>query len=207
MRIVVVGGNDGTGACTVRQALARGDEVVSISRRGWGMPVDGLTDVKLDATHSADLDEVLRGADAVVITVGSPGFDRSRLRTRVTASVVAAMRRVGLRRVVVHSSLGVGDSLRLMKEPVRTIAKVALGVALTDHETQEGLVAHAGLDWASVRPGGLNDDPRADDVRLVPTAEAAVGAPTGRITREDVAAGILQVLDERLQGTFVFVPR
>ena len=67
MRIVVFGGNDGTGACVVRQALARGDEVVSISRRGWGMPVDGLTDVKLDATRSADLDEVLRGADAVVI--------------------------------------------------------------------------------------------------------------------------------------------
>ena len=193
MRIVVFGGNDGTGACVVRQALARGDEVVSISRRGWGMPVDGLTDVKLDATRSADLDEVLRGADAVVITVGSPGFDRSRLRTRVTASVVAAMRRVGLRRVVVHSSLGVGDSLRLMTEPVRTIAKVALGVALTDHETQEGLVAHAGLDWASVR--------------LVPTAEAEVGAPTGRITREDVAAGILQAIDEGLTGTFVFVPR
>ncbi len=207
MRIVVFGGNDGTGDCVVRQALARGDEVVSISRRGWGMPVDGLTDVKLDATRSADLDEVLRGADAVVIAVGSPGFDRNRLRTRVTASVVAAMRPVGLRRVVVHSSLGVGDSLRLMKEPVRTIAKVALGVALADHETQEGLVAHAGLDWASVRPGGLRDDPRADDVRLVPTAEAEVGAPTGRITREDVAAGILQAIDEGLTGTFVFVPR
>ena len=114
--------------CGPDSTVARGDEVVSISRRGWGMPVDGLTDVKLDATRSADLDEVLRGADAVVIAVGSPGFDRNRLRTRVTASVVAAMRRVGLRRVVVHSSLGVGDSLRLMKEPVRTIAKVALGV-------------------------------------------------------------------------------
>ena len=102
------------------------------------------------------------------------------------------------------------DTARLDRLPwsrFHTLVVVALGVALTDHETQEGLVAHAGLDWASVRPGGLSDDPRADDVRLVPTAEAEVGAPTGRITREDVAAGILQAIDEGLTGTFVFVPR
>lgn len=207
MRIVVVGGNGGTGASVVRQALARGDEVVSISRGGWGVAHEGLTDVKRDATASDQLDAVLAGADAVVIAVGSPGFDRNRVRTRVTASVVASMRRVGVRRVVVHSSLGVGDSLRLMREPVRTLAKVALGVALADHATQEGLVAGSRLDWASVRPGGLTDEALAGDVRLVPTSEAEVGAPTGRISREDVAAGILQVIDDGLAGTFVFVRR
>ena len=207
MRIVVVGGNGGTGAHVVRQALARGDEVVSVSRGGWTDAPDGLSDVRLDATSSDELDAVLTGADAVVVAVGSPGFDRDRLRTRVTAAVVAAMRRVGVRRIVVHSSLGVGDSLRLMKEPVRTLARVALGIALADHRTQEDLVEHAQLDWASVRPGGLSDEPAAGDVRLVSTAEAEVGAPTGRISRADVAAGILQVIDEGLTGTFVFVPR
>lgn len=207
MRIVVVGGNGGTGACVVRHALGRGDEVVSVSRRGWDDPPAGLVDLRLDASASEQLDGALAGADAVVLAVGAPGFDRGRPRTRVTASVVAAMRRAGVRRIVVHSSLGVGDSLRLMKQPVRTLARVVLGVALADHDAQEGLVAHAGLDWASVRPGGLTDDPAAGNVRLVPTGDATVGEPTGRIARDDVAAGILRALDEGLRGTFVFVPR
>lgn len=207
MRIVVIGGNSGTGASVVRQALGRGDEVVSVSRRGWTDPPEGVEDVRLDALESAQLDQVLADADAVVVAVGSPGFDRSRLRTRVTESVVASMRRVGASRIVVHSSLGVGDSLRLMKEPVRTIARIALGIALADHAAQEDVVARSGLQWASVRPGGLNDEEAAGDVKIVRTAEASVGAPTGRISREDVAAGILHVLDLELEGTYVYVRR
>ncbi|MDO5534172.1 MAG: SDR family oxidoreductase [Propionibacteriaceae bacterium] len=207
MRIVVIGGNAGTGAHVVHQALQRGDEVVSVSRSGWTDPPEGVEDVRLDATASAGLDQVLTGADAVVVAVGASGFDRSRPRTRVTEAVVSSLGRVGARPVVAHSSLGVGDSLDLMKQPVRTIARVALGIALADHGAQEDVLARSGLPWASVRPGGLSDDPARGDVTLTPTADAAPGAPTGRITRADVAAGILQVLDEGLGGTFVFVPR
>ncbi|NLT28911.1 MAG: SDR family oxidoreductase [Propionibacterium sp.] len=207
MRIVVIGGNGGTGACLAHLGLARGDEIVSVSRRGWANAPAGLTDVRLDATDSALLDEVLTGADAVVIAVGAPGFGKQKLRTAVTASVVAAMQRVGVRRLVVHSSLGVGESLKLMKQPIRTFAKLVLGRALADHADQEAVAAASGLDWAVVQPGGLADDPATGDVRLVATGVARPGQPTGRISRADVAAGILQILDEGLTGRYVFAAR
>ena len=44
-------------------------------------------------------------------------------------------------------------------------------------------------------------------LQVVFHARLATEHPTDPFDIEDVAAGILQVLDERLQGTFVFVPR
>lgn len=207
MRIVVVGGNGGTGAQVVRRALERGDEVVSVSRSGWEDAPAGLVDARADATVSAELDPILRGADAVVLAVGAPGLASDRPRTRATASVVAAMRRVGVKRLVVHSSLGVGDSLALMKEPIRSIAKVMLGRALADHADQEALVSVSGLDWTVVRPAGLSDEPYSGRFTTVATEQARVGEASGRIGRADVAAGILDALDHDTRGALVFVRR
>ena len=51
MRIVVFGGNDGTGACVVRQALARGDEVVSMSRRLFNVERPFIREFTADDIH------------------------------------------------------------------------------------------------------------------------------------------------------------
>jgi kynurenine 3-monooxygenase len=152
-----------------------------------------VKDVIGDATDAALVRSAVEGADAVVVTVGgSAGADRN--RAVVTLSVIAAMQVAGVRRLIVHSSLGVGDSMSLMPAPVRMFARTVLGKALADHAEQEAAVEASGLDWTILRPGGLTDDPATGAYVAQVTSEDR--PMKNRISRSDVAAHILKVLDD-----------
>ncbi|MGM0386112.1 MAG: NAD(P)H-binding protein, partial [Actinomycetota bacterium] len=113
--------------------------------------------------------------------------------TDVTA-IVDAMRREGVRRLVVQSSLGAGDSMGLMPAVARIFARTVLGSALADHGEQEAAVRASGLDWTIVRPGGLADGPVTGTLVAQETAEKK--PMKARISREDVAAYVVRILDD-----------
>ena len=193
VNITVVGGNSGTGAQFVRLAAEAGHRVTCLSRRGGATASGQVKDVVGDATDIAVARSAVEGADAVVVTVGgSAGTDRN--RAAVTRSVIAAMQDAGVRRLIVHSSLGAGDSMSLMAAPVRMFARTVLGKALADHDEQEAAVEGSGLDWTILRPGGLTDDPATGAYVAQATTEGR--SMKNRISRADVAAHILQVLDD-----------
>ena len=193
MKITVVGGNGGTGAEVVRIAAREGHEVTCLSRSGATSLPEGVRDVTGDARDSDVVRAAIAGSDAVVVTVGgASGADRH--RAEVTRSVIAAMRSAGVRRLIVQSSLGVGDSMNLIPVPLRLFARTVLGKALADHAEQEAAVAASGLDWTVVRPGGLSDGPATGAYIAQETAEHR--PMKGRITRADVATHIVRILDD-----------
>jgi uncharacterized protein YbjT (DUF2867 family) len=51
------------------------------------------------------------------------------------------------------------------------------------------VMARPGLDWTILRPGHLTDDPGTGQVRLAPSV------PRGSVTRDDVAAVLVGLLD------------
>ena len=189
----MVGGSRGTGAQVVRLAMAAGHEVTSVSRSGTSPHPGVVRDVTGNALDSDVMRTAVAGADAVVVTVGgAKGSDRH--RAEVTKSIIQAMRLAGVRRLIVQSSLGVGDSLELMPAPARVFARTVLASALADHAEQEAAVAASGLDWTVVRPGGLSDGPATGAYVAQETTE---GRPMkGRISRADVAAHIVRILDD-----------
>lgn len=170
-----------------------GNEVTCLSRRGSPNAPGRVRDLTGDATDAGVARSAVEGADAVVVTVGgSPGTDLN--RAAVTRAVISAMQATGVRRLIVHSSLGVGDSMKLMPAPVRVFARTVLGKALADHAEQEAAVEESGLDWTILRPGGLTNDPATGAYTAQTTAE---GRPMkNRIGRADVAAHILAILDD-----------
>lgn len=113
MKITVVGGSSGTGAQVVKLAAQKGHDVSCVSRSGATELPDGVRDIKADALETDAIRSAVAGADAVVVTVGG-AKGQSRHRAQVTRSVVAAMQDAGVRRLIVQSSLGVGDSMQLM---------------------------------------------------------------------------------------------
>jgi uncharacterized protein YbjT (DUF2867 family) len=194
VKITVVGGSRGTGALVAQQAAAAGHEVRTVSRAP-GPAIHGVEQLALDATDADALRSAVRGADAVVVTVGAPARKGETPRADVTRAVVAAMTGEGVRRVVAQSSYGVGDSYSSMPFVLRHIAvPLILKQALADHEQQEGVLAASGLDWTVIRPGGLTNEKPLAAVRLAP-GDGSQGS-LGRVSRADVAAALLAALTD-----------
>ena len=78
--------------------------------RSLGASIAGVEQVALDATDAVALQPAVRGADAVIVTVGARAREGETPRTDITRSVIAAIATEGVRRLVVQSSYGVGDS-------------------------------------------------------------------------------------------------
>lgn len=141
--------------------------------------------------ESAKVDEVaelLRGADAAVFAAGAgPGSGTARKETvdRAAAELFAdAAAQAGVRRLVVVSAMGVDAEPPADMDPVFAAYLRAKGSA------DASIRARTDLDWTILRPGRLTDDPGTGRVEL--------GVHTGRreVTRDDVAAVLLALLDE-----------
>ncbi len=176
------------------QAAAAGYDVRTVSRSP-GTPVAGVEHFSLDARDVAALRPAVKGADAVIVTVGAPARAGETPRTDVTRGVVAAMNDEGVRRIVVQSSYGVGDSYQTMPFVVKhLVVPLILKQALADHGQQEALLAESGLDWTAIRPGGLTGEKARGGVRLA-AGDGSSGS-LGRVARADVAAMLLLAVDD-----------
>jgi uncharacterized protein YbjT (DUF2867 family) len=170
MKVLVVGATGGSGQAAVGGLVAEGHEVTAFARRAGEVfgRRDGVRPVDGDATAAADVDRAVQGQDAVVVTLGiAESALRVRLRgsrgtpldvrSRGTATVVAAMRRHGVRRLVVQSSYGVGETRALLPFSSRLVFALVLRPQIADHEEQERIVRDSGLDWTIVQPVYLTD--------------------------------------------------
>lgn len=189
MKLTVIGGSGGTGAEVARRTQEAGHEVTVVSRSGRGPA--GVRVVTGDAADPAVVGSAVEGADAVLVTVGGAKGVR-RPRAAVTRAVVEAMSSAGVRRLVVQSSLGAGDSGVLLPRPLRLVMKVLLAAPLADHDEQESVVFSSGLDWTVVRPTGLTDKPATGRRRALETGDG--GTLGGTIPRADLAAFLLEVI-------------
>ena len=196
MKITIVGGSQGTGAQLASLAQAAGHEVTVLSRSGRAP--DGVHAVAGDAADPATAAQAVAGADAVVVTVGGAKGVADQ-RAAVTRSVIQAMQQHGVRRLLVQSSLGAGDSGSQMPGPLRLVMKAALAKPLADHDEQEAAVTASGLDWTIVRPTGLTDKEPKGSWRAHVVGDG--GKLGGSIPRRDLAAFMLQALtDDALIG-------
>ncbi|WP_146361267.1 NAD(P)-dependent oxidoreductase [Arthrobacter yangruifuii] len=191
MKITIIGGSRGTGAQLAALAHAAGHEVTVLSRSGQAPA--GVQAVAGDATDPAAAARAVSGADAVVVTVGG-AKGAPRQRTAVTRSVISAMQEKGVRRLVVQSSLGAGDSGSQMPAPLRLVMKAVLAKALADHNGQEAAVKDSGLDWTILRPTGLTDKEPSGTWKALETTDG--GQLGGSIPRRDLAACMLHTLTD-----------
>ena len=201
MKITVIGGSKGTGAQLAGLARDAGHEVTVLSRSGTAPT--GVRSVTGSATDAVAVREAVTGADAVVVTVGGAKGVRHQ-RAQVTRAVIAAMREAGVRRLVVQSSLGAGDSASQLPRPLGTITKLMLMLPLADHDEQEAAVRRSGLDWTVLRPTGLTDKPATGSWQALRVGDP--GTLRNSIPRADLAACMLDALgDDATIGAFLGV--
>lgn len=166
MNLLVIGGTRGCGAEAVKDGLARGHRVTAFSRNPGKLAVthSNLRTVSGDFHDETSVHAVVAGHDAVVLTPGvttlSTFKERPDFFSRGTAHTIGAMQKHGVKRLVVLSALGVGDSYPLMPPVVRwLVTRWFLKGPYADHEVQEKLVRASGLEWVIARPSGLRNGP------------------------------------------------
>ncbi len=192
MKVVIAGGHGKIGLHVERLLAERGDHSVGLIRdpaqeadviAAGAHPVV----VDLENTDAATLAGHLAGADAVLFAAGAgAGSSAERKDTvdRAAAALLAdAAILAGVRRYVLVSAIGSDAGAQPEHDPVFAAYMTAKKAADDDLRTRD-------LDWTVVRPGALTDATGTGHVTLT----TRVGR--GSVSREDVAAVLVAVLDE-----------
>jgi putative NADH-flavin reductase len=198
MRITLFGATGGTGRQFIRHACAAGHEVTAVVRDPDRLtePHPGLRVVQADVMDPAAIESAVADRDAVVSAVGSRA---GRVPTTVCGdsaqSIVTAMQRAGVRRLVVVSAgtlttEGDGPMMRLVMKP---LVRKLFQDTIVDKRRMEEIVRASGLEWTIVRPPRLTDGPRTGTYRTA-TDRNVRGAL--RVSRADVADCILRCLTD-----------
>lgn len=192
MRVVIAGGHGQIALRLTSLLAARGDTAIGIVRNP-----DHVADVReaggdavvLDL-EQATADEVaaaLAGADAAVFAAGAgPGSGAARKDTVDRAASVLfadAAETAEVRRLLQVSAMGLDRVDDPSMDEVFAVYLRAKDAADRD------VMARDGLDWTILRPGRLTNDPAVGTVTL------AEHVQPGAVTRDDVAAVLVALLD------------
>ncbi|WP_067702443.1 NAD(P)-dependent oxidoreductase [Nocardia jejuensis] len=196
MRIAIFGATGTVGRQVVEQALAAGHDVTALTRSAANVsvaPDQRLRIVEGDVLDPGAVERTVAGQDAVIVTLGAGR--KGVVRAEGTRTVIEAMGRTGVKRLIVMSSLGVGDSrgnLDFLWKYV--LFGVVLRQAYADHVRQEAYTQAADLDWTIVRPAAFTDDPATGRYQR-DVAPDAQGLKL-KIARADIAAFLLEQLTD-----------
>jgi biliverdin reductase/flavin reductase len=199
MKVAIFGSTGGTGRIMVGKALERGWDVTAAVRSPSALPWrhEHLRVVQADVMRPETLDAATEGQDAVItsVSVGS-GLKEVRKPTTVfsegTRSVIAAMKKQGVGRLVCLSSSAVEPDPALGVFFGKIMRPLLFKEMYKDMSRMEREIRHSGLDWVIVRPSTLTDEPTEGKYIL-----GIDRIPKGwRIPREDVAEFALDQLDD-----------
>lgn len=172
-KVLILGGSGYVGRMVLTEALARGYEVTALLRSPDVVTDAKVRKVKGDALDPQAVREAVKGQDAVIHAIGlstSGGKRGGNLKrgekTTVfseTAKVlVDAMKADGVKRLIVMSNVGVGDSAAAVpfvaKKIIFPLFLPFLLAIFEDKEKMEPIVANSGLDWTLARFNGITGD-------------------------------------------------
>lgn len=190
MKILVLGASQGTGALCVKAALSKGHAVTAFSRSPAKLDLNDpkLTKLTGNFHEQASVRAAVEGHDAVIICASATKLSAFKEKPDYFSSgtrfCIDAMKEHGVKRLVVLSAQGVGDSVVTANWFMRTfIIGGLLRIAFTDHDLQERMVRESGLPSVIARPTRLTDGPAKG--RYTKTADL-VSVPAS-ISRADVA--------------------
>lgn len=197
MRIAVFGAAGRTGREVVEAALAAGHQVIAVVRdpdAAGPWPAD-VRVVAADVHDQASVTVAVRGADAVVSTLGGRPRQPTTVHSHGATTIGTAMREAGIDRFVCLSAgaLDLGPHVPLGQRLVsRAVVRVFFRDSYADMARMEAQLRTSDLRWTAVRVPGLTSKPATGNYRAAP---APLPRPS-TIPRADLAAYLLSILDD-----------
>lgn len=193
MKILVIGAAGKTGAAVVDQAVAAGHTVTAFVHNVETYARHDVQVAQGDALNPAEVTAALTGQEAVIDTLGGKTpYKESTLETDAARILIAAMQQANVRRLLVVSALGEGQSkanTSFVYEHL--LMPTFLRGVLKDKAGMESEVTASNLDWTIVRAALLTDDEPTGSVR---TYDADDGDVAHKITRSDLATFLVNEL-------------
>jgi len=190
-KILVFGGTRGTGLEAIKLLVARGDRVTVMARSDSdrsGLEPLNVDIVEGNALARANVEAAFAAAKFTAV-INSLGGKRGETRPDLegTISIVDAAEAAGVRRIVMVSAVGAGDSA----DALSPNAWKFLGPVMELKTQAEDRVTGSGLDYTILRPGGMGSDPATGTA--IRTEDHSV---MGMINRADLGRLVVECLDD-----------
>jgi putative NADH-flavin reductase len=191
MNVIVFGAGGKTGTLVIEKALAAGHTVTAFLHDAQhGLP-EGVRNVTGSAEDPFAVLKAISGQDAVIDAIGGKTpYKDTTLEQTAARNIVEAMQAEHVRRLVVVSMMGIGES----KEQApfwyeHILMPTFLRGADKDKAAMEATVHSSGLDFVITRPPILTEEPATGSVITV------TGEDKGhKITRADLAQFLVDQL-------------
>lgn len=198
MKVVIFGANGKTGILLVEQALAKGHHVIAYIRRPGSIMIENpkLKIVVGNLNEPLKMKDAVTGADACISALGGGSLTKhSSEMIHGIKTIVSVLEIAKVHRFIYLSSLGAGESLYLIPQPLRfLLSKVLLRVPLADHNANEDTIRKSKLQWTLVRPGSLTDGQLSGNLKHGSDKTRIKGGAS--ISRSNVASFMIQQLTD-----------
>jgi putative NADH-flavin reductase len=195
MKILLIGATGPLGRQVLEQGFARGHELTCLVRDPSAMEGNDRQPriIKGDVLDVPSIDTAMAGQEAVICSLGvGITFRHVTLLSDGTRHLLDSMERHGVRRIIVVTGVGAGDSRghggflydKLMEPTLlRTIYE--------DKDRQEEVLRQSRAEWIGVRPGFMTHGAATGKYRVLLDL---TGVTAGKISRADVANFLLKQL-------------
>lgn len=169
-KVLILGATGRTGKHAIPLALEKGYQVIALVRNPAKIAIkhDGLTIVKGLPANIDDIRKAMKGCDAVLsllspLTRGQAisfrKINAPRILEKSITNVLQVMNESGVKRLLILSSVGVGNSWKYTPWYVKLLIRLTnFKVIFADHNAQEDLIQASGTNWTIARPAGLNEN-------------------------------------------------
>jgi putative NADH-flavin reductase len=177
----------------VAQAVAHGYSVTTFGRSLFTGSQSGETlSIVGDPMSASELADALPGHDAVLSLLGTRGLGATSVLEDGSRATIAAMRKTGVKRLVILSSALLDTHIGLVN---RIVGRTLLRHFSRDQRAMEKLVTASKLDWTILRPPRMTDS--APDEQSTSTLDEPPDSSGMVITREEVARVMLDTVENR----------
>lgn len=191
MKVVIFGAGGKTGGLVVQRSLEAGHTVTVFVHDASKPQPAGVRVLAGDAEDASAVRKAVSGQDAVVDALGGKTpYKETELESNAARNIVSGMNAEGVRRLVVVSMLGVGDSKEQTPFWYEYLMQPTfLRGADKDKSAMEQEVKSSGLDFVIARPPLLTDDTATGSIKVV-----SGDVKAHKITRADLADWIVEQL-------------
>jgi len=168
MKVVIFGATGFAGKAILKEALAQNHQVTVLVRNKSAISIDDkrLTIVEGNVMDREKVSEVLNNQEAAIQCLGAGGKSIVQPNTFIsdaTKIIVEEMENVEVKRVIVMSNVGTGNSIDfqpwLFTKIILPYFMKWLKVVIDDKNRMESIVMNCQLNWTIVRCPNIVDKP------------------------------------------------